>query len=72
MAKTAFLVTLCPMTRVVVDVANPNDLTDEEVEKIVTKARKMILDDADTKLNCENIDEIVPDEECPYGTIKGD
>lgn len=72
MAKTAFLVTLCPMTRVVVDVANPNDLTDEEVEKIVTKARESILDDADTKLNCENIDEIVPDEVCPYGTIKGD
>lgn len=70
--KTAFLVTLCPMTRVVVDVANPNDLTDEEVEKIVAKAHERILDDADTKLNCENIDKIVPDEECPYGTIKGD
>ena len=72
MAKTAFLVTLCPMTRVVVDVANPDELTDDEVEKIVQKARERILDDADNKLNCENIDEIVPDEECPYGTIQGD
>lgn len=72
MAKTAFLVSFCPMTRVVIDVQNPDRLTDEEQDLLVAKAREQILENADERINGDNIDEVRPDDECPYGTFKGE
>lgn len=72
MAKTAFLVSFCPMTRVVIDVADPNNLTDDEQDALVAQAREQILQYADEKLNGENIDEVRTDAECPYGTLKNE
>ena len=72
MAKTAFLVSFCPMTRVVIECENPDRLTDEEQNLLVAKAREQILQYADEKLNGENIDEVRPDDECPYGTFHGE
>lgn len=64
--KTAFLVSFCPMTRVVIDVENANNLTDEEQNKLIAKAREQIVEDANNKLNGENIDEVRADDVCPY------
>lgn len=72
MAKTAFLVSFCPMTRVVIDAADPENLTTEEQDKLVALAREQIMQDATNKLNGENIDEVRPDNECPYGTLVGE
>lgn len=66
--KTAFLVSFCPMTRVVIEAADPDNLTDEEQDQLVRLAREQIVKDAVWKLNGENIDEVRPDDECPYGT----
>ena len=72
MAKTAFLVSFCPMTRVVIDVQNPDNLTEQEYDEIVAKAREQILENTDERINGENIDEVRTDDECPYGTFKGE
>lgn len=72
MAKTAFLVSFCPMTRVVIDVADPENLTAKEQDLLVAVARSQIMDDAEWKLNGENIDEVRLDDECPYGTLNCD
>lgn len=68
--KTAFLVSFCPMTRVVIEAANPDELTAEEQDMLVAKAREQIVQAAEEKLNGENIDEVRLDEECPYGTCQ--
>lgn len=70
--KVAYLVGFCPMTRVVVEVANPEKLTQAEVDTLIAKAREQILENANEKLNEENADEIRIDNECPYGTIYTD
>jgi len=67
--KAAFLVTLCPMTRVVIEVSDPKNLNEQEEETLITKAREQILANAEEKLNCENILEVKLDKECPYGTF---
>ena len=72
MAKTAFLVSFCPMTRVVIDVKDADNLTPEEQDLLVAQARQQIMDDAECKLNGENIDEVRLDDECPYGTLNCD
>ena len=72
MAKTAFLVSFCPMTRVVIDVADPENLTPEEQDLLVAQARSQIMDDAECLLTCDNIDEVRLDDECPYGTLNCD
>lgn len=72
MAKTAFLVSFCPMTRVVIDVADPENLTPEEQDLLVAQARSQIMDDAECRLNGDNIDEVRLDDECPYGTLDCD
>lgn len=56
------------MTRVVLDVADPDNLTDQEEAILVDKACEKILHDARNKINGDNINEIVKDNECPYGS----
>ena len=72
MAKTAFLVSFCPMTRVVIECENPDDLTAQEQNELVAKARDQILQNAYEKLDGDNIDEVRIDECCPYGTCPGE
>ena len=69
MAKKAFLVSFCPMTRVVIDCDDPDNLTAQEQDELVAKAREQILKYADEKLDGDNIDEVRIDDECPYGTF---
>lgn len=68
MAKTAFLVSFCPMTRVVIDVKDADNLTPEEQDLLVAQARSQIMDDAE----CRLINEVRLDDECPYGTLDCD
>ena len=70
--KVAFLVSFCPMTRVVIEADDPENLTEEEQDLLVAKAREQIMQDANCKLNGENIDEVRHDDECPYGTFDGE
>ena len=70
--KVAFLVSFYPMTRVVIEVGDPENLTTEEQDLLVAKAREQIMQDADSKLNGDNIDEVRHDDECPYGTFDGE
>ena len=70
--KVAFLVSFCPMTRVVIEAGDPENLTAEEQDLLVAKAREQIMQDANNKLNGENIDELRHDDECPYGTFDGE
>ena len=70
--KVAFLVSFCPMTRVVIEAGDPENLTAEEQDLLVAKAREQIMQDADSKLNGDNIDELRHDDECPYGTFDGE
>lgn len=67
MAKTAYLYTFHPRTRVVAD---PNDFRCEEdiYEYITVKAREQMEKDLANYLNGEN-GEYEEDEECPYGTF---
>ena len=60
------------MTRVVIEVGNPENLTAEEQDLLVAKGREQIIQDADNKLNGDNIDEVRHDDECPYGTFDGE
>ena len=65
--KKAFLVTFCPTTRVVVDVKDENLEDVFEFSKVVKAAREQIQEiGIEEYLNCENIDEIILDEELPY------
>lgn len=59
------------MTRVVIEAGDPENLTAEEQDLLVAKAREQIMQDANNKLNGENIDELRHDDECPYGTFDG-
>ncbi len=70
MAKTAYLYTFHPRTRVVAD---PNDFRCEEdlYEYITIKAREQMEKDLADYLNGEN-GEYEEDEECPYGTFSSD
>lgn len=67
MAKTAYLFTFHPTTRVVAD---PNDFRCEEdlYEYLVIKAREQMEKDLANYLNGDN-GEYEEDEECPYGTF---
>ena len=60
------------MTRVVIEVGNPENLTAEEQDLLVAKGREQIMQDADNKLNGDNIDEVRKDDECPYGILDGE
>lgn len=70
--KTAFLVSFCPMTRVVVDVELEDDpniygLFDKYRDKIILAAREQIIDNGiEEYLNGDNLEDIITDEECPY------
>lgn len=72
MVKTAFLVSFCPMTRVVIECENPDNLTEQEQDELVAAAREKILKYADEKLDSDYIDEVRIDDECPYGTWPGE
>ena len=63
--KKAVLVTVTLITRVIVE----DNLTDEE---IVDKAKKGFQDKIDNDELNENLDSIVDDTECPFGTIEAD
>jgi hypothetical protein len=69
--KTSFLVTFAPMTRVVVEVADPENITESELEAIAEAARNKILEHPEQYVTDENIDGIGLDTECPYGTLDG-
>lgn len=60
------------MTRVVIDVKDADNLTPEEQDLLVAQARQQIMDDAECRLNGDNIDEVRLDDECPYGTLNCD
>lgn len=62
--KVAKLVTVSLMTRVVVD-ENASD------EQIMDKAFKGLLNALESSA-LENIEEIKPDSDCPFGTFAGD
>ena len=64
--KTAFLVAFSPMTRVVVDVVNPEDLTEEEQVLISRTAREQMSESLGDYLNLETNDVMDVDTECPY------
>lgn len=64
--KRAFLVGFCPMTRVVIDVENPLNLTEDEERQISVAAREQMADNLGDYLNLDNVDEIREDEELPY------
>lgn len=66
MSKVAFLVSFSPMTRVVVDVENPDDLTDDERSKIVVATREKMSESLGDYLSGETVDEMYPDTEIPY------
>ena len=70
MAKTAFLYTFHPTTRVVAD---PDDFRCEEdfYDYITTKAREQMEKDLSNYLFGDN-GEYEEDTECPFGTFKED
>ena len=71
MAKTAYLYTFCPRTRVVAD---PNDFADEQelFEHLTKLAREQMIDNGiDGYLFGDN-GEYEEDTECPFGTFKED
>ena len=70
--KKAFLVSFCPMTRIVIDVADKDNLTDDELDVLIETARNQILEDSDNYIIVDNLDEVKPDDECPYGTFGGE
>ena len=70
MAKTAYLFTFCPRTRVVAD---PNDFKNEDelYDYLSRKAREQMKEDIDNYL-CGDNGEYEEDEECPFGTFTFD
>lgn len=64
--KIAFLVGFSPMTRVVVDVEDPLNLTEDEEQQISVAAREQMADNLEDYLNLDNVDEIREDEDLPY------
>jgi hypothetical protein len=75
--KKAYLVTLSITTRVVVDVPedNCNAAVPEDCkscDSILSEAAKHIKDDPDGYLIWDNVDEVVEDTECPYGSCLND
>jgi hypothetical protein len=61
MAKVAKLVYVSLATRVIVD----EDATEEQ---ILEAAKHLFIDKVQTELG-DNIEDIVDDEECPFGTL---
>ena len=72
--KKAVLVTFSVKTRVVIDVTTKDneDFADEEYLNAALVAREKILQDPSGYLCMENVEEIIEDTECPYGSILGD
>jgi len=72
--KRAFLVSFCPMTRVVVEVpvfydpgAEDMDAEEQDVtDRIIRTAREQILSEAAEYINGDNLDRIEEDDEMPY------
>ncbi len=72
--KKAVLVTFCVRTRVVIDVTTKDneDFADEEYLNAALVAREKISQDPSGYLCVDNIDEMIEDTECPYGSLMGD
>ncbi len=70
MAKTAYLVTISPRTRVIAD---PNDFRNEDdlYDYLIQKARENMMSDPKGYL-CGDNGEYEEDTECPYGTFSED
>ena len=70
MAKTAYLFTFQPTTRVIAD---PNEFKteDELYEHLSKKAREKMLTEIENYL-CGDNGEYEEDTECPFGTFYGD
>jgi hypothetical protein len=71
MAKTAYLYTFHPTTRVVAD---PSDFKNEEdlYEYLSIKAREQMLSNGIGQYLCGDNGEYSEDTECPYGTLEKD
>ena len=71
MAKTAYLYTFHPRTRVVAD---PNDFQCEEdlYNYITAKAREQMLNNGIEDYLCGDNGEYEEDTECPFGTFSED
>ena len=66
--KKAMLVTLAITTRVVVDGENLDELQDKAVAAAVEKMNRQ----PDNYITDENLDQVVFDDECPYGSLPQD
>ena len=65
--KKAFLVSFSPMTRIVMDVEDSENLTEDEAQQICIAAREQMINNGiEDYLSLDNIDEIKEDEELPY------
>lgn len=71
MAKTAYLFTFYPRTRVVAD---PNDFKNEDelYDYLSRKAREQMLENGIEDYLCGDNGEYEEDEECPFGTFDFD
>lgn len=69
MAKKAYLVVTTLVTRVVVD----EDLENKDNwNELVSKVESNITERVNNHEVEENIDDVLEDTECPYGSINGD
>ncbi len=69
--KEAYIVTVECRTRVVVNTTE--GMTQEEIDNIALElAIKKLRSDPQGYIDGDNCVEIIPDEECPAGTFKGD
>ena len=64
--KRAFLVSFSPMTRVVIDVENEEDLSEDEQFEAMKVAREQIRDGFYDYFSMDNIEEVKPDIDCPF------
>lgn len=62
--KEAYLVTFSICTRVTPDSDSEHDIIEAAKEKIISNAGEYVITD--------NVERIIPDKECPYGTFKGE
>ena len=58
MTKASFDVCIAPMTNITLEVNDPGNLTDEEIEKLVNEARERILTSGDDYICLENLESI--------------
>lgn len=75
--KVAVLVTFSPRTRVIVDIPKGQSLddwleSDRNLSLVAELARSNMLQEPEGYLCADNMSEVDPDEECPFGTISGD